>query len=306
MQQITSKKSGKSFLFIVNSFPPVNNQNSLRALEISKRLTEESINPIILTRRAERREPKDYALNKEVPKNLEICKTKIIELKRKFSLRTLFFKMTTKIFYFYTYVHWVPFGYKAGKKILKNRKNIRFIYSTGPPYYSHIIAYLLKKKLKIPLLIEYRDPWNFNPYGLKKRKKLNHIINSKVERRILKSADTVIAISEPLKKFLILNFPEIKQKPFYIIANGLNIKDYIYPQKSTDEKITISFIGKLYGSRNIEPLLKIITDLKKQNFFEKLKFSLKIFGKYDLAYLNKKIQTKKLKIVTYAYILVKI
>ena len=154
----------KNFLYLVNSFPPVNNQNSLRALEISKRLVKGNFQPIILTRRIEKREPKDHSLTEEIPKNLEVYKTSIIELKKKYSLRTLFFKLIENFFYIYTYVHWVPFGYLIGRKLLEKRKDINFILSTGPPYYSHMIGYLLKKKIKDTLIIEYRFTLNFSAF----------------------------------------------------------------------------------------------------------------------------------------------
>ena len=88
-------------LYIVNSFPPVNNQNSLRGLELAKRLFEQNVNPLILTRRAVIKEAKDYDLIKEIPQDLEVIKTRVIEVKKKFGLRTLFFKITSKIFNVY-------------------------------------------------------------------------------------------------------------------------------------------------------------------------------------------------------------
>ncbi|MFX1444399.1 MAG: glycosyltransferase [Promethearchaeota archaeon] len=279
-------KFKKEFLFIVNSFPPVNNQNSIRALEISKRIIKDDFLPIILTRRLEIREPKDYSLVKELPPNLEVHKTAIIELKKKFSLRTLFFKIIGKFFNLYTYTHWVPFGYIRGCKLLQIHNEIKFIYSTGPPYYSHLIGYLLKKNYNLPLLIEYRDPWTFNPHGLNFKKNLNHFIQLKIERKILKSSDMIITVSEPLKIFLLKHFPEISNKPIYIIPNGLNLINYNGFGGNDEKRIIITFIGKLYGSRNIEPILRIISNLKKENKLNKNKFIFKIFGIYDESALN--------------------
>ncbi|MFX0106326.1 MAG: hypothetical protein ACFE75_12675, partial [Candidatus Hodarchaeota archaeon] len=48
--------------------------------------------------------------------------------------------------------------------------------------------------------------------------------------------------------------------------------------------------GHLYGQRNIVPLLKIISDLKKKSFFKNQEFILKIFGKYDKLFLKKYIK----------------
>lgn len=275
------------FLFIVDSFPPLNNQSSLRALEISKRLFKEDKYPLILTRRVLQRQPKDYSLIKMIPRGLEIYKTPIIELKKKYSLKTLFFKMMAKILNIYYYIHWIPFAYLTGKELLKKKKDIKFIYSTGPPFYSHIIAYLLKKKFNVPLFIEYRDPWSFSPYSPFKKGNLTQNINLKIERKILRSADVIIVISSALKSFLIEKFPLIKQKPIYSIENGLNLKEYPLLTEVKDNKIIFTFIGTLYGKRDIKPLLNLFSILKKEKMFENLKFTLKIFGKYDKESLNR-------------------
>ena len=287
------------FLFIVNAFPPINNQNSLRALELSKRLVQNKIYPIILTRRIERRESKDYNLIKKIPKNLKIFRTPIIELKRKYSIITLFFKITQKIFYIYTYIHWVPFGYLNGKYILKNNKNIKFIFATGPPYYSHMIGYLLKKKFNIPLILEYRDPWNFNPYIIKSKRNLYEKVSLRIEKRLLNSADMIFSISEPLKQFLFEHYNEVSKKTIYVIANGLDLKENINDTEKKDDKIVFTFIGKLYGQRDITPLLKIISALKKKGYFENFDFLLKIFGTYQKEFLKKIIEELKIQNMVY-------
>ena len=289
-----------SFLFIVNSFPPINNQNSIRALELSKRLIKENIKPLILTRRDVVKEAKDYDLIKEIPHNLEVLKTRVIELKKRYSLRTFFFKISLKIFNTYFFIHWIPFGYLVGKRILKERKNIKFIYSTGPPNYSHIIAYLLKKKFKLPLIVEYRDPWSFNPYGSSKKLNLFQKTVLKIERKVLNSATILITVSEALKLFLIEKFPDIKSKPIFIIENGLNLEEIANYENKNKDKIIFTFIGKLYGRRNIEPLLQIISDLKRQGIFKNIEFLLKIFGKYSYNSLTRII--KKLDIQDLVYL----
>ncbi|GAG57695.1 unnamed protein product, partial [marine sediment metagenome] len=249
------------------------------------RLMNEKISPVILTRRIEKREPKDNSLIHEIPLKLEVYKTRTIEMKKKYSLKTLFFKFTQKFLYIYTYIHWIPYGYLFGRKILEKRKNIKFIFATGPPYYSHMIGYLLKKTFKIPLIVEYRDPWTHNPYGY--RKDFNHFINSKIERRILNLADMIIVISKPLKTFLKQFFPVVKKKKISIVENGLNIIDHKILKIKKKEVITFTFIGRLYGRRNIKPLLLMISNLKKNGFFKNIKFLFKIYGQYNHTYLNR-------------------
>ena len=154
-------------------------------------------------------------------------------------------------------------------------------------YILYIIAYFLKKKFNIPLFIEYRDPWNFTPYSPFKKRNLTHIINLKIENKILRSADVIVVISSALKSFLIEKFPVIKYKPIYSIENGLNLKKFPLSTEIKDNRIIFTFIGTLYGKRDIIPLLNLFSVLKKEGIFENLKFTLKIFGKYDKESLNR-------------------
>ena len=80
------KNAKKDFLLIVNSFPPAVNQNSIRALEISKNITKDQFNPIILTRRITTTEPQNQHLLKEVPKNVKAFRTPILEVKKRKSI----------------------------------------------------------------------------------------------------------------------------------------------------------------------------------------------------------------------------
>ncbi|GAH38967.1 unnamed protein product, partial [marine sediment metagenome] len=171
-------------------------------------------------------------------------------------------------------------------RILKNNKSIKFLYASGPPFNTHIIGYLAKKKFNIPLVIEYRDPWSYNPYININNKSLDSKINMLIEKRILQSANIIITVSPALNSFLVKNFPYIKNKPIYYISNGLNIfrrYDYLKNQSKT---ITFTYTGRLYGKREIFPLLKIISDLKKENFFKGFNFKLRIFGYYIKPYLE--------------------
>lgn len=276
------------FLYLVYDFPPVAVQPGIRALEISKRLVKKNIFPTILTRNFDKKMPSNKFLS-EIPSSLDIFRTPFIKLNN--NKINFFLK---HFFRFDFYLEWIPFAYLKAKKILKTNKEIKFIYASGPPFYIHIIGYLLNLKFKIPLIVEYRDPWSFNPYFGKNEQWLNKKIDLIFEKRILNSAEIIITVSPALSQFLKEKFPFIRNKPIYSIANGLNINKFHKNLKENSKDVIFTFTGNLYQKRTIIPLLTIISKLKNEYFFEKFNFQLKIFGTYNKNLLSKIINKLKI------------
>ena len=269
-------KENLNFLYIIDSFPPGGMQSGIRSLEISKRLIKSNIYPIILTKKICKSEPCNDSLIKEIPSLLKIFRTFFFEINNKFFRNLLNF--LCRIDYYIP--QWIPFAYLKARSIIKKNDNIKFIYTSGPLFSTHIIGYLLKKMYNIPLIVEYRDPWCFNPYSETVKRWFDKKIDLAIEKRILKSADIIITVSPALELFLKFNFPFIRDKFVFNISSGLNLSKFPNGLKNEDQEITITFAGTLYRKRTIIPFLKIISNLKKENFFEELKFTLKIYGAY--------------------------
>jgi len=53
---------------------------------------------------------------------------------------------------------WIPYAVKAAEKILA-LEPIDAIISTGPPHSTHLAAWQLKQKFKLPWIADFRDPW---------------------------------------------------------------------------------------------------------------------------------------------------
>ena len=266
-----------NFLYIVDNFPPNGRQSGIRAYEFSKRLIDERIYPIVLT---QRNEENTQIISTDLEKaqilsKIEVYRTKSFNYNNKILdyLLKYFLKLNT-------YLHWIQYAYFKGKKILKKNKNIKFIYASSPHTNCIIAAYLLKKKFNLPLIIEYRDPWSFNPYAHKNWFWLNKKIDLYLEKKILKSANLIITVSHPLIQFLRNYFPFLRNKPMFSISSGLTL----IPNERNKEKkkdIVLTFVGSLYAKRDIVPLFKLISLLKKEGFFNNLNFRMNVFGIFD-------------------------
>jgi len=125
-------KNKLKFLYIVDKFPPAGMQAGIRALELSKEMVKENILPIILTKKFKKNELYNIQKIKEIPKELKIYRTHFCELKIK---NKLILKIL-EVFRFDYYLEWIPFGYFKAKNLI-SKNNFKFIYASGPPFYSY-------------------------------------------------------------------------------------------------------------------------------------------------------------------------
>ncbi|MFX1494801.1 MAG: hypothetical protein ACFFBZ_11005 [Promethearchaeota archaeon] len=262
------EKSKLSFIWI----SPFGLLVNIRINEISQRIANKSILPIILTNKKKKNEikffnDKSYILRFRNPIFYPF-KNKFLKYFREAILKLAFF------------LRGMPLLYSDIKAFLKHNQNINFIYATGPSFFTHILGYLLKKKFHLPLVIEYTDPWYLNPYIEGKMRWFQKQIDYIIERHILHSADIIVSNSDFLNSLLKVNFPFIKDKLIFSIQDGLVLHESKDIIKKDENKIIITYAGSIYGRRNIVPLFKIISDLNKEKFFEEIQIQIKIYGNY--------------------------
>lgn len=279
----------KEILYLSYHFAPYSKILSIRAAEIARRLIKFGYKIFAVSAKVNKNALKDRNLLKKVDSPF-IKKTQVFNLSfSKEGIQSSLKKVTTNldIIKYLLFFHWIPFAFITCSRIIK-KNNIRLIYTSAPPFFTLLLGYLLKKIYKIPLIIEYRDPWSFNPYLENSVKTFIDKSYLKIEKRVIKSADSIFCISTGMKQFLIQNFPnEIGKKDIYVIPHGVNINevnDLIRKKKSPND-IAFIFTGNLYGLRDLKPLIKIISTSKKLGKLEGISLKIKIFGRYDYDYL---------------------
>jgi len=144
------------------------------------------------------------------------------------------------------------------KKVLKvaselmNREQYDLIFVSGPPFSTVNTAVALKKKFKVPLVIDYRDLWyGFHfatyptPYHSYKIKKM--------EYKALREADKVIVINRRIKEKLMDYYKFLTFKDIVIIPQGYDPEDLekAISEKKMHDKMILTYSGLFY--ENITP-----------------------------------------------------
>ena len=160
-------------------------------------------------------------------------------------------------------IGWLPFSFGEACKIIKEKK-VDLIYSTGSPWTSHLLAYILKKKTGLPLVLDYRDPWFGNPYETSNHSVLYKKVSLFLEKTIIAKADKVICNTERLKLFYMETFGS--ENKFEVITNGYELLiDENRGNKRKRDEFVIVHAGSLYGGRNPDNFLQAIVNISKQS-----------------------------------------
>jgi len=279
----------KEILFISYHFPPFSKILSIRAAEFTKRLVNNGYKIFVVSAKSNKNDYKDRELLKKVNSPM-IRNTKVSNMsfsKEGFQSNIKKTSLYFEIFNLFLFLHWIPLAFLASRRIIK-KNNIKLVYVSAPPFFTLPLGYLLKLFCKIPLLIEYRDPWSHNPYLKDTMTKSIENFYLKMEKRILKSADRIITISEGMKEFLLDNFPETRNKRIHAIPHGINVDDIekLTKKSINPKEITFTFTGNLYGLRDLEPLIRIVSTFHELGTLNDTSLNINIFGRYDSKHLT--------------------
>ena len=291
----------KKILIITYYWPPAGGPGVQRWLKFAKYLPEFGWKPIIYTPENPSYPLLDESLIKDIPKDLEIVKTKIWEpyqlaeklnksnkkfkagqfdvgnnqsWKSKLSIwvRGNFFIPDARVFWVKPSTHFL-------EKYLEINQ-IDTIVTSGPPHSMHLIGLNLKKKFPdLKWIADFRDPWTeISYYKHLKLTKKSDKKHRQLETEVFKNADITLATSYTDAE----NFCKNGANAF-CITNGFDETDS--PQthkKSTHQtKFTLSYIGVLEQLRNPENLWEALDYLVKANPDFAENFCLKFVGRID-------------------------
>lgn len=229
-------------------FPPAAGVGTFRVTKFVKYLSGFGWQPVVLTVNDNNYASKDDSLLEDTKHAKIIYRTDVMNL----PINDVGLKWAWRLF-------------KEAKRIIKS-ENIDIVFYTGGPFFQWVVAPLLKKKTKIPYVLDYRDPWGFNPYekGAKGVKnKLGTLITKFFEPRVLRGAIKVIFATEEMQNEYKRYFSKEATK-FVVIENGFDADDYKKVEPKRFKKFTIAYTGKFSHYRNPEKLFKAIGEFGKK------------------------------------------
>jgi hypothetical protein len=292
----------KKVLIITYYWPPSGGAGVQRWLKFVKYLRKFGWEPVIYTAENPDYPVLDESLSNDIPEGVEVLKRPITEPYSIYK-RLLGKKSDEKVFNVFVsdehkkswkkklalYVRanlfipdarcfWIKPSIRFLKSYLKN-ENVDAIVSTGPPHSMHLIAKGLKKRISLPWLADFRDPWTnidfaddmpFTKRSLNRQKVL--------EFSVLKKADKIVVVSDQMKE----EFEHKTDKPIIEITNGFDWDDFNRDVLSREgENYVLAHTGSLNNRRNHPALWQAIKNLRYNEPSIMQNFKIKLIGNVD-------------------------
>jgi glycosyltransferase involved in cell wall biosynthesis len=296
----------KKVLIVTYYWPPSGGAGVQRWLKFVKYLRDFGWEPIVYTTKNGEMPVVDRSLEKDIPKNITVLKTKIWEpysvykafigRKKSDKINAAFLSerkkksLNEKLSVWIRGNFFIPdarkFWIKPSIIYLNNyldKNPVDIIISTGPPHSMHLIAMGIKAKhADIKWVADFRDPWtNIDFYEDLMLSAAADRKHRELELQVLNGADLIISIgytmSEDLKTLLNKQFEK-----FIVITNGYDEDDVCKDALEKDKKFSIAHIGSLVKSRNPSGLWNVLQQLVKEDELFRDQLEIKLVGKVDI------------------------
>lgn len=293
----------KKVLIISYYWPPSAGAGIHRWLKFSKYLRDFGWEPVIYTPDNPEAPSTDHSLEKDVPQDTTVLKTKIWEPYRFYKLFTGR-KMLEKVQTGFLSEHKKPglseqisawirgnffipdarkFWINPSVKYLINwlsRNKVDAMVSTGPPHSMHLVALALKQKTGIPWLADFRDPWTqidfYNKLLLSKWADSRHKL---LEKQVLMAADKVVTVSQNWANDL----KKIYFRDYQVITNGFDPDDFLNLPEFQYDFLRITHLGSLNADRNPTKLWEVLGELIKENDLFSQFLRIMLIGQTDIS-----------------------
>ncbi len=159
---------------------------------------------------------------------------------------------------------WAWSAYRQLRRLVRQQQ-ISVLFSSGPPHTAHLAAYWCKRRHGLPWVLDLRDPWCANPYGLSISPVANRV-NERLESRCLELADRILANTEPARQLILDRYPHFADDKVVTLPNGIDEEDYAglnpTPLWPATRRPVLIHAGSLYAKRDPTPLVHALAKLK--------------------------------------------
>ncbi|MBN1637284.1 MAG: glycosyltransferase [Deltaproteobacteria bacterium] len=262
----------KNVLIISYAFPPLSIAGTFRPMKFVKYLSEFGWDPSVITVDGRDDIPRDETLLKQLPEDLEVVRKqawgpaklriisksdfsknditgnkntvqqKYVRIKRDLAnLANNFISIPDPLIY------WVPSVVSAALRMYSS-KPYDVIFTTSPPHSIHFAGLALSRRLKVPWIADFRDPWVDNVYFKTLKGTIRIATDSWLEKAVITSCSRVIANTGPNRNKLLKRYGSfVSDSHILTITNGFDkqLIDTVIPRQF--DKFTICHTGVYYS-----------------------------------------------------------
>lgn len=170
-------------------------------------------------------------------------------------------------------VGWVNYAYKKAVEIIEQEK-IDTVYISSPPHSTQLIGLKLKEKFpNIRWIADMRDPWTDIYYY----KDLLHTsiaknIDAKYEKKVLERADSLIVVSDAIKRTFATKIKIGTNDKIHVIPNGYDERDFVDQVEKDASATYITYVGTMADTYKPEMFFNALKSCIEKYPEKKIKF----------------------------------
>jgi glycosyltransferase involved in cell wall biosynthesis len=271
--------SPRRVLVIAYYFPPMGLSGVQRTLKFVKYFSQFGWHPTVLTVQPRGYLAQDDSLVEDLQgHNVTIVRTsaagpgKLVSRKQTVKFpsewkRKLFSRLSDTFFIPDNKIGWKR---KAVARALELAREAPFdlIFATAPPFTDFLIGREIKRKLNIPLVLDYRDPWVDYPFKFYPTP-LHKLLNVQLERRSLRASSHVVTTNRKVKELILRRHRFLEYHDIDIISQGFDPEDFAKAQETAlvqpnRKAMRITYAGVFWEDRRPDYFLRALAEIIKE------------------------------------------
>jgi len=270
-------------LVVSYTFPPHAEVGSIRVGQLCRYLPEHGVDPVVLTVEEQFYEATDP--NRTIPSPLKVMRTGMIsrmewygntmrllrhwvlsasseadvsQIRGKGRQSRLRQNILALLQIPDRYWGWYLPAIRRAEQFLR-QENVDAIFSSGPPWTSHLVARHLKKKFGVPWLVDFRDPW-VSMVPDRTRPRWWHKLAEHLEGSCVRLSDLVLCNTDRLRHAFQRRYSELDPARFQTLTNGFGDLPAPPIQRQNPRRLLLH-LGSIYANRRIDTFLTALAGL---------------------------------------------
>jgi len=151
---------------------------------------------------------------------------------------------------------WVPRAEQAvAEKLASSGFKPELLLSFGEPMSDHLLGLNLKRRLGLPWVAHFSDPWADNPF--RRGQFLANAVNRRLEREVVAAADRLVFTSAETLDLVMAKYPPAWRGKAAVVPHGFEPE--LYPaRRARSGDLVVRYLGNFYGHRTPLPLCRTL------------------------------------------------
>ena len=137
------------------------------------------------------------------------------------------------------------------------------IFSSAPPWTTHVVASSLASTFRCRWVADFRDPWVRSPWT-RYRSRPAAAIARRLERRVVHQAAAVVFTTETARHEFASYYGPEEARKFHVVFNGCDPTE-VEAAAPAGDAFVVLHAGSLYGGRTPLPLLHALARVRKES-----------------------------------------